>query len=280
MRGGEAREHVRQRSAPLVIITAMAERAPLYDRIGTTYATSRRADPRIAEALRAALGDAETVLNVGAGTGAYEPDDRDVIALEPSSVMIAQRPAGSARVIQGVAERIPLQDDSVDAAMAVISDHHWADRAAGLRELRRVARGRVIVLNSDPALAETFWMTRDYLPGFLDLIPRPYRDPGRWEHELERLLGPITVEPVPLPHDCRDGFYHAYWRRPHAYLDNEVRDNISVFRRLPSADVRDAVDRLRRDLADGTWEERHGGLRRRAELDLGLRIVVAEPAGG
>ncbi|HEV7752917.1 MAG TPA: methyltransferase domain-containing protein [Baekduia sp.] len=254
----------------------MADPVPLYDRIGTTYATSRRADPRIAQALRAALGDAETVLNVGAGTGAYEPADLDVIALEPSSVMIAQRPEGSARVIQGVAERIPLHDDSVDAAMAVISDHHWADRAAGLRELRRVARRRVVILNSDPALAGAFWMTRDYLPGFLGLIPPPYREPGRWERELARLLGPVTVRPVPLPHDCLDGFYHAYWRRPRAYLDDEVRNNISVFRRLPVADVRDAVDRLRRDLDDGTWQERHGALMGRPELDLGLRIVVAE----
>jgi SAM-dependent methyltransferase len=256
----------------------MAAREPLYDRIGTTYATSRRADPRIAQALRAALGDAETVLNVGAGTGAYEPADLDVIALEPSSVMIAQRPAGSARVIQGVAEAIPLDDNSVDAAMAVISDHHWADRPAGLRELRRVARRRVVILNSDPALAGAFWMTRDYLPGFLGLIPPPYREPGRWERELARLLGALTVRPVPLPHDCLDGFYHAYWRRPRAYLDDEVRNNISVFRRLPSADVRDAVDRLRRDLDDGTWQARHGALMGRTELDLGLRIVVGEHA--
>ncbi|MDX6716446.1 MAG: hypothetical protein QOH30_3004 [Baekduia sp.] len=261
-------------------MTGMAGREPLYDAIGTTYATSRRADPRIAQALHDALGDAETVLNVGAGTGAYEPEDRDVIALEPSSVMIAQRPAGSARVIQGVAESIPLEDDTVDAAMAVISDHHWADRAAGLRELRRVARRRVVILNSDPALAESFWMTRDYLPGFLGLIPPPYREAGQWERELTRWLGPVTVHPVPLPHDCLDGFYHAYWRRPHAYLDDEVRSNISVFRRLPAADVRDAVDRLRRDLDDGTWAQRRGSLLGRAELDFGLRIVVAERAAG
>jgi len=263
-----------------VIIMAMAERAPLYDRIGTTYAASRQADPRIARALRAALGDAETVLNVGAGTGAYEPADLEVTALEPSSVMIAQRPAGSAPVIQGVAESIPLADDSVDAAMAVISDHHWADRAAGLRELRRVARRRVVLLNSDPALAATFWMTRDYLPGFLGLIPPGYREPGRWERDLQRLLGPVTVRPVPLPHDCLDGFYHAYWRRPRAYLDDEVRDNISVFRRLPAADVHDAVARLRRDLDDGTWQDRNSALIGRSEIDLGLRIVVAEPAAG
>jgi SAM-dependent methyltransferase len=156
-----------------VIISEMAMGEPLYNRIGCTYSTTRREDPRIADALRAALGDARTVLNVGAGSGAYEPADRDVIALEPSSVMIAQRPADGAPVIQGSAESIPLDDDSVDAAMAVISDHHWTNRSAGLREMRRVARDRVVILNSDPSLADAFWLTRDYLPGFLSLIPPP-----------------------------------------------------------------------------------------------------------
>jgi SAM-dependent methyltransferase len=249
---------------------------PVYDRIGGSYAATRREDPRIAAAIRAALGDARTVLNVGAGAGAYEPGDLDVVALEPSPVMTAQRRRG-ATVLRGSAERIPLADDSVDAAMAVLSDHHWADRAAGLRELRRVARRRVVLVNVDPALADRFWLTRDYLPAFHALIPPRYREAGAWERELRELLGPVSVEALAVPHDCADGFYNAYWRRPHAYLDPRVRANISVFHQLDPRDVRTAVDALRRDLAGGTWRRRHAGLLALPELDLGLRLVAAPP---
>lgn len=248
---------------------------PLYDRIGTTYATTRREDPRIAAAIRAAIGDARSVLNVGAGAGAYEPADCDVIALEPSAAMIAQRAGRSENVIQGDAAAIPLDDDSVDVAMAILSDHHWARRADGLREMRRVARDRVVVLNTDPAAVDRFWMTRDYLPGFIDLIPQRHRAPGIWAADLGELLGPASIRTLEIPHDCVDGFYHAFWRRPRAYLDQAVRDNISVFHRLAAAEVADGITRLAGDLADGTWLGRHGDLMSRESLDLGLRLVVA-----
>ena len=254
----------------------MAERAPLYDTIGRTYATSRRADPRIAARIRAALGDAKSLVNVGAGTGDYEPRDLDVVAVEPSPVMIAQRPPGSARAVQGTAEALPLADDSVDVAMAINSDHHWPDRAAGLREMRRVARRRVVLLNSDPDAALDFWLTRDYLTGFLDLIPEPYRVPGSWRAELRELLGDVRLQDVGVPHDCVDGFYQAYWRRPRQYLSAEIRDNISVFRRLPRADVDAAVAHLRRDLDGGTWQARNVDLLDRDVLDVGLRLIVAD----
>jgi SAM-dependent methyltransferase len=250
--------------------------AALYDRIGRSYALSREPDPRIAARVRRALGDARTVLNVGAGAGAYEPPDLDVLAVEPSAVMIAQRPPGSAPVLEACAERIPLPDDSVDAAMTILSDHHWTDRAAGLRELRRVARRRVVLLNADPAVVCAFWLSREYLPSFANLIPERWRHAGAWERELEEHLGPIVTEVVPVPRDCRDGFYAAYWRRPEAYLSPEIRDNISVFRLLPEADVRDAVDRLAADLADGSWYERHHELTTLDELDVGMRIAVAQ----
>jgi SAM-dependent methyltransferase len=249
----------------------------LYDRIGTSYSTSRASDPRIAAAIHGALGDAETVVNVGAGAGAYEPADRDVIAVEPSAVMIAQRPAGSARVLRAPAEAIPLPDGAVDAAMAVISDHHWADRRQGLRELRRVARGRVVLVNAAPSLAGRFWLTREYLPGFAGLIPEAYRAPGVWERELEEILGTTRVVELPVPHDCADGFYQAFWRRPDAYLRPEIRDNISVFRLLPGDEVREGIGRLAADLRSGTWHERHRGLTGLDALDVGLRIVVSEP---
>src|SRR5947199_762588 len=180
---------------------AMPRRAE-YDDIGRTYTATRREDPRIAAAVWAALGDAKTVLNVGAGAGAYEPHDRHVLALEPSEVMIAQRPEGAAPVMRGSAEAIPLRDGSVDAAMAILSDHHWRDRRAGIAELRRVARRRVVLFNVDPAVFSNFWFLTDYLPSFEELVSPAYRQPGVWEQELRMLLGMIRIDPVPIPHDC------------------------------------------------------------------------------
>jgi SAM-dependent methyltransferase len=222
-----------------------------------------------------ALGDSRSVLNVGAGTGSYEPGGRDVRAVEPSAEMIAQRPPGSALAVRASAETLPFDDASFDAAMAIFSDHHWSDRAAGLREMRRVARGPVVILNADPALAEAFWLTRDYLPGFRDLIPEPYRRHGHWLEELRELLGPAEERTVPVSHDCRDGFYQAYWRRPRAYLERRIREGISVFHRLPEDEVATAMERLRRDLEDGGWDERNSNLLAAKELDVGLRLVIA-----
>ncbi len=249
---------------------------PVYDHIGKRYADRRGPDPRIAAAIERALGDAVTVVNVGAGSGSYEPPGRDVLAVEPSAVMIAQRPLGSAPVIQASAEALPLDEDSVDAAMAIVSDHHWSDRPAGLRELRRVARKRVLLVNMDPSFAERFWMTRDYLPSFIGLVPEPYRRPGYWSTELEELLGPVRIEPIPVPHDCADGFYQAYWRRPHAYLEEAVRDGISVFHRLAPGEVGSAVERLRSDLDSGAWAARNGDLTELPALDVGLRLVICD----
>jgi SAM-dependent methyltransferase len=251
-------------------------RSPAYDEIGLEYARYQRADARIAAAIEAGLGDARSVLNVGAGTGSYEPVERETIAIEPSREMIAQRPPGSAPVIQARAEVLPFEDDSFDAAMAIFSDHHWRDRAAGLREMLRVARRRVLILNADPALAGRFWLNQDYLPGFVRLIPTRYLSAGCWGKELEAQLGGIELRSVPVPWDCQDGFYYAYWRRPRAYVDDRIRGGISVFHRLPAEEVEIAMGRLRRDLDDGTWHTRHGDLLGLSELDLGLRLAIAE----
>jgi SAM-dependent methyltransferase len=245
-----------------------------YDRLGHGYAARRATDPRIAAAIERALGDARSVVNVGAGTGSYEPADREVIAVEPSAVMIAQRPAGSAAAIQASAEALPLGDDSVDAAMAIVTDHHWSDRAAGMREMRRVARERIVIMNVDPAWTDRFWLIRDYLPGFMELVPEAYREPGFWGEELAELLGELEILPVPVPHDCRDGFFQSYWRRPDAYLDEAVRNSISVFHVLPAEEIEAALARLRADLDDGTWEARNAELLELTELDVGLRLVV------
>jgi SAM-dependent methyltransferase len=250
-----------------------------YDRIGVGYVKARRPDPRIAAKIVEALGNSRSVLNIGAGTGSYEPAGCEVTAVEPSAEMISQRPIGTAPVVQASAEALPFENDSFDAAMAIISDHHWRDRRAGLREMARVARDRVLLLNTDPSLALEFWLTRDYLPGFADLIPEQYRHKGHWRAELESLLGGIEVQPVPIPHDCLDGFYQAYWRRPSAYCHQRIRNGISVFHRLPEGEVDDAMERLRRDIDGGAWSERNARLLGLSELDLGLRLVTAKLSG-
>jgi SAM-dependent methyltransferase len=243
----------------------------LYDRIATAYTGTRRSDPRIAGLIWTALGDARSVVNVGAGTGAYEPTDREVIAIEPSAGMIAQRPSDAPPVIQAAAERLPLADDSVDAAMAVLTLHHWTDYRRGLLELRRVARKRVVVATWDPAFSKRFWLTRDY---FREL---GRRDAARFP-SLEaqvRGLGGAAVIAVPIPHDCRDGFEGAFWRRPGAYLDPAVRAGISTFHLCSEAELAEPLRRLRADLESGRWIERNGALLEREELDLGYRLLVA-----
>jgi SAM-dependent methyltransferase len=207
------------------------------------------------------------VLNIGAGSGAYEPRDLVVTAVEPSAVMRAQRPRGAAPCLDAVAEALPFPDRSFDAAMAVLSDHHWSDRAAGLRELRRVAR-RVVVFQWDPAFAGAFWLIRDHLRGFPPAEAASFAG-------VREVFGAMREVPVPIPHDCRDGFLMAYWRRPQAYLDPVVRANISVFALLPPTEVDRMVESLRADLRSGAWARRNADLLERDELDLGYRVYVA-----
>lgn len=240
----------------------------LYDEIGLGYAHYRRPDPRIAAAILDALGDAESVVNVGAGAGSYEPSDRAVVAVEPSLEMIRQRREGSAPVVQASAMDLPFRDGAFAAGLAILTVHHWPDRARGLAELVRVARGRVVLLTFDPA-ASDFWLVDDYLPAIAE-IDRRNMPPVE---ELREALGEIEVRPLPVPHDCTDGFLGAYWRRPHAYLDEGVRGAISAFSMI--GDVQSGVARLRDDLESGAWERRHGDLLRRTEVDLGYRLVIA-----
>jgi SAM-dependent methyltransferase len=240
----------------------------LYDEIGVGYRHSRRPDPRIAGAIAQALDHADSVVNVGAGTGSYEPADRFVVAVEPSLTMIRQRPPGSALAVQASATDLPFRDEAFAAALAVLTVHHWPDRARGLEELARVARDRVVVLTWDSATSG-FWLTDDYFPEILD-IDRPIF-PSL--DEFTRVLGRVQVHDIAIPHDCVDGFLGAYWRRPHAYLDAGLRGAISTFSKLRT--IEPGLDRLRRDLDNGAWHRRHGALLTRTELDLGYRLVVA-----
>lgn len=211
-----------------------------YDTIGINYANLRQPDPRIEAAIAAALGDAVTVLNVGAGTGSYELTDRTVTALEPSIEMIRQRPAGAAPVIRGVAEDLPFADNAFDAVMAVLTVHHWSDQPKGLAELRRVARGPTVILTFDPA-HRGFWLT-DYLPELISIDAAQMPPMSAYA----AALGPVQITPVPIPRDCADGFLAAYWRRPTAYLDPRIRAAISCFRAIE--DVEAKLARLARDL--------------------------------
>ena len=245
--------------------------AQLYDTIGATYTVTRRTEPRIAARVWAALGDARTVLNVGAGTGSYEPPGRDVIAVEPSALMRAQRPASAAPCVAAVAESLPFKDQSFDAAMAFSTVHHWQDPIAGLREMRRVAR-RVVVFTIDASGTgwhRRFWLTRDYLPEAADLlVGRPSLT------EQARAIG-ARIEPVPIPWDCADGFFEAYWRRPEAYLDERVRRGVSVWARVGTRAEQRAVRGLRDDLASGRWTERNRDLAALDAAELGLRLLIA-----
>ncbi len=243
----------------------------LYDTIGATYTVTRRTEPRIAAQLWAALGEGRTVLNVGAGTGSYEPTDRQVLAVEPSALMRSQRPAHAAPCLIGSAEHLPFDDQSFDAAMAVASIHHWPDPIAGLREMRRVAR-RVVVFTHDTTEAgwlHRFWLTRDYLPEVADLIVgRPSLT------ELAQAIG-ARVEPVIIPWDCADGFFEAFWRRPEAYLEESVRRGVSVWTKVGREAEERAVHSLRDDLASGRWAERNADLIELDGADMGIRLLIA-----
>jgi SAM-dependent methyltransferase len=243
-----------------------------YDRIGSTYAKTRRPDPRIARLIADALGDARSVVNVGAGAGAYEPRDRDVIAVEPSSVMLRQRPLDAAPAVQGSAEEVPFGDGAFDAALAVLTMHHWGDWRAGVAEMRRVARHRLVMLTFDPDYIARYWLVRDYLPEI------GVRDAKRFPPlaTVAEALGGARATSVPIPADCTDGFLCAAWKRPLMYLDETVRSNISSFAPLDPATVPAALARLERDVADGTWAERNADLITLDEADFGYRLLVAE----
>ena len=238
----------------------------LYDRIGIDYADLRKPDPRIARRIHDVLGSATSVLNVGGGTGSYEPADRQVTAVEPSAEMIRQRNAAAAPAVQGRAESLPFADDTFDAAMAILTVHHWTDKAAGLREMRRVARGPVVILTFDP-FHRGSWLT-DYLPQLAEL------DEAQMPHmsDYEAWIGPVSISPVPIPKDCSDGFLYAYWHRPEAYLDPRIRRGSSSF--WTSPDLNDGLARLEADLASGEWSRRYRHLLDLDELDVGYRLVV------
>jgi SAM-dependent methyltransferase len=243
-----------------------------YDTIGVGYAHARAADPRLAAAIHDALGDAQRVVNVGAGTGNYEPTDRDVTAVEPSAVMIGQRAVGTAPVVRATAEHLPFDDDTFDAAMAVSTVHHWRDRGRGLAEMARVAPRRVVV-HWEPADATLHWMVEDYFPELVEL--ESIRGGGTTADVASELGGRIEVIPFPVPIDFAEGSGGSFWGRPEALLDPTVRAGISMFAMMDPVVVDRGVAQLAADLASGRWDDRHGHLRTREVLDVGYRLVVS-----
>lgn len=242
----------------------------LYDTIGGTYSARRQSDPRIAAAIERAVAGCDSILNVGAGTGSYEPKSAFVVALEPSRTMIAQRPVGAAPAVQACAEALPFADQTFDAVLGVLTVHHWRDQTKGLSECARVAESKVVILTIDFACLETFWLF-DYLPELLvdrDIFPNI----GCFENAL----GPLESISVPIPEDCRDGFLGAYWKRPRAYLDANVRQGISTFSKIGNVDSQ--LARLKSDIESGAWERRYASLLGLDALDLGYRILIARTA--
>jgi SAM-dependent methyltransferase len=246
-----------------------------YDRIGSGYAARRRADPRLAAVIWEALGDADSIVNVGAGAGSYEPRDRPVVAVEPALAMIRQRPASSAPAVRACAEALPFPDGAFGSSLAVLTLHHWSDWRAGLREMLRVSRRRVVLFTWDPR-SEGSWLG-DYFPRLMDADRLRFPD----LLAIQEVLGRIETAPVPIPHDCRDGFMGAYWRRPSAYLDPHVRGAISS---LATGASSGSLARLADDLREGAWERKYEQVLRREEMDLGYRLVTTslpsrEPTG-
>ena len=246
-----------------------------YDAIGSGYAATRREDPRIAALIHEALGDARTVVNVGAGAGSYEPRDREVIPIEPSEVMIAQRDPSLPPAIQSGAYPLPLEDQSVDAAMAILTVHHWdEDQERGVRELRRVARGPVVIVTFDTDVAARMWLIADYVPEVAGLdrstCPPPEMIAG-W------LGGEADIRVVPISRDTPDWSLGSFWAHPERVLDPVARASTSGFARMPRKVVNRVVEAVGRDLRDGTWDARHGRLRELDEYDAGLRLVTAHP---
>jgi SAM-dependent methyltransferase len=244
--------------------------SPTYDAIGVGYADKRHPDPRIASRIVEALGAAQRVLNVGAGAGSYEPVDRTVVAVDPSTAMMGQRSPEVGPPVRAVAERLPFRDDAFDAVMAMLTVHHWADRRAGYAELCRVAPLRV-VFTYEPEVHNRQWIVEDYVPEIAQL---DHRRPGFSAAEVAHGIGATDMVTVPIPWDCTDGFIMAYWRRPEAFLDARVRRATSGFSLIDQRAVERGLRRLEADLASGAWAERYGYLKDLDELDTGLRLVV------
>lgn len=240
----------------------------LYDKIGAEYSQSRKADPRIKSIIHGELRGAKTIINIGAGTGSYEPEDANVLAIEPSNLMISQRPKHAAVAIQASAESLAYPNNAFDLAMALLSIHHWSDVNQGLKEMKRVSK-RQIIFTWDPEHAG-FWLTQDYFPEILNIDKKIF---PRLDH-IQAVLGPLKLTSIPIPHDCTDCFGSAFWRRPKAYLSPSIRSAMSTFQKIST--VEKGVKKLKHDIESGLWNKRYGHLLQRESLDLGFVLLSSK----
>ena len=240
----------------------------IYDNIGTNYSVTRCTDPKIAEQLYAELQGATRIVNIGAGTGSYEPENVALVAVEPSAKMIAQRKAGSYKVEQAFAEELPFEDNSFSHAMTVLSMHHWENRALAFREINRVATEKFVAITWDPQ-SEPFWLTRDYFPEIHEMDMRIFPD----LEEFNEHFDDVEMRPLLIPSDCKDGFFAAFWKRPEAYLSQQVRQSMSPFSKIEN--LSEGLQRLEDDLASGAWAENNQAVLNASSLDAGYRLISA-----
>jgi len=241
-----------------------------YDGSKVDYVSYRQTDPVIEAQIHRALGDAQTILNVGGGAGSYEPVDRYVVAIEPSVEMRRKRSTTRPAVI-GSAEQLPFDDKSFDASMAIFTIHHWKDLRRGLEEMRRVTRGPVVIVSCDPLRLYDFWMV-EYGKEVLDIEARRYPAIDT----VKGCFGEDTmVTSVSIPRDCRDGFQEAYYARPERLLDDHVRAAQSAWGFLSKDVEQDIVHRLRTALRDGSWDRQFGHFRTAPTFEGSLRLIIS-----
>jgi SAM-dependent methyltransferase len=241
----------------------------IYDDIGNNYSVTRGTDPKIAKQLYAELQGATRIVNIGAGTGSYEPENMELVAVEPSSVMISQRPAGSHRVEQAFAENLPFENSSFSHAMTVLSMHHWQDRARAFQEINRVTTEKFVAITWDPQ-AQPFWLTQDYFPEIYEMDKAIFPD----LKELNEYFDEVTMRPLQIPSDCQDGFLTAFWKRPEAYLSSKVRQAMSPFSKIKN--LSEGLQKLEDDLASGVWARNNHAILGASYLDVGYRLISAK----
>lgn len=244
----------------------------IYNTIGRQYSAKRKPDRRLADLILSPIADLETILNVGAGAGSYEPKGKTLVALDPSWEMISQRPNNAAPCVCGVVESLPFLNNSFEGAMVLLTLHHWHDLDRGLKELKRVISKRLVIHTWDPAAAEQYWLINNYLPEICALDSQRFLP----MEELRAKFSSTRVIEVPIPFDCSDGFMGAYWRRPEAYFDEKVKKGISSFQQIPQFALEKGLSKLRADLDSGHWRKHYADIMEKEELDLGYRLIVAE----
>jgi SAM-dependent methyltransferase len=241
---------------------------PIYDDIGINYSVRRCTDPKIANQLYLELEGAARIVNIGAGTGSYEPENVDLVAVEPSSEMISQRKTDSHRVEQAFAEKLPFENNSFSHAMTVLSMHHWENRALAFSEINRVATQKFVAITWDPT-SDPFWLTRDYFPEIYEMDKGIF--PGL--EEFDEHFDEVKINTLMIPGDCQDGLLAAFWKRPKAYLDSKVRQSTSPFAKVKN--LAKCLQKLKDDLASGAWAKKNHALLNSSSLDVGYRIISA-----